>query len=111
MVQTEDLELFDHVKEAHPEWSDAQSWADVSMLREVENAVEKGGMDFNNLTEAFIKAMVRQAHKWIEENLPDILGQVGQFFTHLLEHIGDWVSHGLEWLMDAIGDILTSIDF
>lgn len=111
MINNDDLDIFAHVKEQNPQWNDEQVWTNVSMQREIEDAVDNGLVDANNITEDFIRLIVRRAQIWIEKNLPDILEKVVDFFGKLLENAGEWISHGVRWLMDAIGDLVANFDF
>ena len=111
MINNDDLDIFAHVKEQNPQWNDTQVWTDVSMQREIEDAVEKGIVDGNNITGEVFQLIVKKAHIWIERNLPDILEKVAGFFESLLSNIGEWISHGLHWIMNALGDLVSNLSF
>ena len=111
MINNDDMDIFAHVKEQNPQWNDTQVWADVSMKREIEDAVNTGMIDGNNITEEVFQLIVRKAHFWIERNLPELLEKVAGFFEGILNNIGEWISNGFHWLMDAIGDLIANFDF
>ncbi len=111
MINNDDLDIFAHVKGQNPQWNDTQVWADVSMQREIEDAVDHGLVDANSITRDFIELVVRRARIWIEDNLPNIIEKVAGFFESLLDNIGDWISRGVNWFMDAIGDLIANFDF
>jgi len=99
-------ERFSRYKELHPEWSDDQIWAAVSIEMEAENVLDKQGQDMKANDPGIIREILNGAKKWLKEVLPNVFAKVASFFERLINSIGDWIQKGLSFIVESIAKIL-----
>ena len=99
-------EKYDYFKNLHPDWSDEQIWAAVSICLQAENEVDKRGEKVSPSDSDLIKAVLDGARKWLAEVLPSVFVKVSAFFDRLLSTISEWVQKGLTYAIDAIAYLL-----
>lgn len=97
---------YDYYKSKHPEWSDEQIWTAVSLDMESNKVIDEKGADIDPNDPDIIKEVLDGARKWLSEVLPVIFAKVSQFFDKLLSTIGEWVSKGLTYVVEAIAYLL-----
>lgn len=97
---------FEEYKKQHPNWSDEQIWAAISIEMEADNVIENGGRDVNPNDPDLIKKIIIGAQNWLKDVLPDIFAKIAWAFEKLLTSIGDLVQRGLLFIVDAIAKIL-----
>lgn len=97
---------FNELKKKHPGWSDEQIWTALSLDMETDAVIEEKGKDVDPNDPDVIKEILDGARNWLEEVLPEIFAKVKVFFDNLLSTIGDWVSKGLTFVVDAIARLL-----
>lgn len=97
---------YNHYKELHPDWSEEQIIAAVSIEMNAENVISREGKDVNPDDPDLIREILVGARDWLEEVLPNIFAKVSHFFESLLSTIGDWVAKGLTYVVDAIAYLL-----
>lgn len=97
---------YDFYKSKHPEWSDEQIWTAVSLDMESNKVIDEKGADIDPNDPDIIKEVLDGARKWLSEVLPVIFAKVSQFFDKLLATIGEWVSKGLTYVVEAIAYLL-----
>lgn len=93
-------ELFQQVKNEHPDWTEEQIWTQISILISAENEVANNSNV--NPTEEFIKLVLEKAQEWLIEVLPHIFEKVAKFFAHLLERLPDWFHKGISYVYECI---------
>lgn len=93
-------------KSKHPEWSDDQIWTAISLDMESEKVITEKGKDIDPNDPDIIKEILDGARNWLKEVLPNVFAKVSHFFDKLLTTIGDWVSKGLTYIVDAIAMLL-----
>ena len=97
---------FNELKKKHPDWSDEQIWTALRLDMETDAVIEEKGKDVDPNDPDVIKEILDGARNWLEEVLPEIFAKVKVFFDNLLSTIGDWVSKGLTFVVDAIARLL-----
>ena len=100
------MEKFDIIKEKHPNWSDEQIWSAVSLDMEADRVIEEKG-EINPDDPDIIEEIIRGAMEWLDDALPMIMEKVRDLFNALLQNIGNWLSKGMEYVMDFIGNWFT----
>lgn len=82
-------ELYQEIRETHPEWSDEQVWTQVSIRISGEDTISMNpDMKANN--NEIVKTIIEVAERWIRENLPYIWEKVKEWFANILNNIIDW---------------------
>lgn len=99
-------ERYNHYKALHPEWSDDQIWAAISIEMEAENVLDKKGQDITANDPDIIKEILDGAKNWLQEVLPNVFAKVAAFFDRLISTIGEWVQKGLSFVVESIAKIL-----
>ncbi len=99
-------ERYNHYKTLHPEWSDDQIWAAISVEMEAENVLDKKGPDMQANDPDVIKEILDGAKKWLQEVLPNVFAKVAAFFDRLISTVGDWVQKGLSFVVESIAKLL-----
>lgn len=94
--------VFKRIKSEHPNWSDEQIWAAVSLELQSQTLIEREGGDVNPNDELLMTAILEGAKKWLEEALPIVYEKVAEFFGKLLANIGTWVKQGMEYVIKLI---------
>lgn len=97
---------YNHYRELHPEWSDDQIWAAISIEMEAENVLDKKGGDITANDPDIIKEILDGAKNWLREVLPNVFEKVGAFFDRLIRTIGEWVQKGLSFVVESIAKLL-----
>ena len=97
---------FNECKIKHPDWTDEQIWTSISLELETDAVIENKGEDVDPDDPDIIKEIIIGARNWLEEVLPNIFAKVSHFFESLLSTIGDWVTKGLTYVVDAIAYLL-----
>lgn len=96
------MEKYDEMKAAHPNWSDEQIWTAVSLDMEADKVIEDRGADVDPNDPDIIEEIIRGAMEWLDTVLPIIFEKVKVFFQNLLLTIGDWVRRGIEYIFEYI---------
>lgn len=99
-------ERFNHYKDLHPEWSEDQIWAAISIEMEAENVIDQKGQEITANDPDIIKEILLGAKKWLQEVLPKVFAKVGAFFDRLISTIGEWLQKGLSFVLDSISRLL-----
>lgn len=99
-------ERYNYYKTLHPEWSDEQIWAAISIEMEAENVLDKKGQDITANDPDIIKEILDGAKKWLQEVLPNVFAKVAVFFDRLISTIGEWVQKGLTFVVESIARLL-----
>lgn len=97
---------YQYYKTLHPEWSEEQIAAAVSIDMSAENVISREGKDASPNDPDLIKNILEGARNWLQEVLPSIFAKVSHFFESLISTIGDWVARGLTYVLDAISKLL-----
>ena len=97
-------DLFKIVKEAHPDWSEEQIWAQVSVMIGADDAVSHTNPDVTPL-EQIIEIVIEKAERWLRENLPQIFTKLADFFVKLWNRLPDIAKKGLDYIWRVIEDI------
>lgn len=101
-------ELYNEIKEAHPEWSDEQIWTQVSIRISGEETISQNP-DMTVNDNDIVKTIIRMADNWIHENLPYIWEKVKGWFENILNNIIDWFKErGWSFLTDIFTDFFTA---
>lgn len=82
-------ELYQEIREAHPDWSDEQVWTQVS-IRLSGEATISNNPDMTANDNEIVKAIIEMADRWIRDNLPYIWEKVKDWFANILNNIFDW---------------------
>lgn len=93
-------------QEMHPEWSEDQIWAAVSIEMEAEKVLDKTDNNIPANDPDIIKAILDGAKNWLNEVLPNIFTRVSIFFDKLIATIGDWVQKGLSFVVESVAKLL-----
>lgn len=99
-------ERYNHYKTLHPEWSDDQIWAAISVEMEAENVLDKKGPYMQANDPDVIKEILDGAKKWLQEVLPNVFAKVATFFDRLISTVGEWVQKGLSFVVESIAKLL-----
>lgn len=97
-------ELFKVVKEAHPDWTEEQIWAQVSVMIGADEAVSRTNPD-NTPLDTIIEIAINKAERWLRENLPHIFAKIADFFVELWNRMPDIIQRGLDYIWRVIEDI------
>jgi len=82
-------ELYQEIRDAHPEWTDEQVWTQVSIRINGEDAISRNpNMTAND--NDIVRTIIEMADQWIRENLPYIWEKVKDWFANILNDIIDW---------------------
>lgn len=95
-------EKYEYYKKLHPEWSQEQIMAAVSIDMSAANEVSKAGKDADPNDPELIGAVLQGAREWLHEVLPEVFAKVAEFFDYLITNIGKWAEKGLAYVVDAI---------
>lgn len=96
--------IYNRIKNEHPDWSDEQIWTAVSIEMQSDVVVERSGGDVDPNDPDLIGEIIRGAESWLEAVLPQIFEKVEQLFRSLLDNIADWIRKGFDYIMRFIGD-------
>ena len=96
------MEQYEKYKQKHPDWTDEQIWTAISVDMQADKVIEEAGSDIDQNDPDIMEAIIRGAMEWLDEVLPKIFEKVKQFFGNLLSNIGNWVSKGIEYIMELI---------
>lgn len=99
-----DNPIYNRIKSDHPDWSEEQLLSAVSLSMQSEAVIEKAGADVDINSPDIIEQIIRGAEAWLEEVLPLVFEKVEQLFRNLLNHIGDWIRKGFDYVMRLIGE-------
>lgn len=99
-------DLYNRYKTSHPEWSDDQIWAAISIEMEAENVLDQKGQEITANDPDIIKEILDGAKNWLQEVLPTVFAKVSLFFDRLISTIGEWVQKGLTFVIESIAKIL-----
>lgn len=99
-------ERYNHYKTLHPEWSEDQIWAAISIEMEAENVLDQKGQDITANDPDIIKEILDGAKKWLQEVLPNVFAKVAEFFDRLISTIGEWIQKGLSFVVESIAKLL-----
>lgn len=94
-------EKYKYYKEKHPDWSEEQIKAAISIDLSAGNVINKAGKDVTNSPD-LIKDVLKGAKEWLQEVLPDVFAKVASFFDEMINTIGLWVEKGLTYVIDAL---------
>lgn len=97
---------YNHYKELHPEWSEDQIWAAISIEMEAENVLDKKGQNIIANDPDIIKEILDGAKNWLQEVLPNVFAKVAAFFDRLISTIGEWIQKGLSFVVESIAKLL-----
>lgn len=95
---------FDEIRRKHPDWSDEQVWAAVSISMEADNTVEKAGKDIDPNNPEILRSIIKGAQEWLKAVLPQIFEKLKALFNQLLARLGEWIQKGFEYIMVYIGE-------
>lgn len=95
-------ERYEHYKKLHPEWSEDQIKAAVSIDMSASNVISKEGKDVSPNDPDIIKSILEGARDWLKEVLPDVFSRVSSFFDKLITSVGEWVQKGLAYAINAV---------
>lgn len=93
-------ERYEHIKSLHPEWSEEQIMIACSLGMEADKAVNEN-KDLDPNDPDVIRRIIEGARNWLREVLPDVFAKVASFFDQLINSLGEWVSKGLSYLINA----------
>lgn len=99
-------ERYSHYKTLHPEWSDDQIWAAISIEMEAENVLDKKGQDITANDPDIIREILNGAKNWLQEVLPNVFNAVSTFFDRMITTVGEWVQKGLIFVVESIAKVL-----
>lgn len=97
-----DNQKYEYYKKLHPEWSEEQIIAAVSVDMSAANVITKAGKDVTPNDPDIIRDVLDGARNWLKEVLPDVFAKVAEMFEKLINNIGAWAQKGLEYVIDAI---------
>lgn len=97
---------YEEFKAKHPEWTDEQIWTAISLDMQSNKVIEEKGENVDPNDPDFIQEVINGARRWLCEVLPAIFEKVSKIFDKLLSTIGEWVSKGLSYVIDAIAYLL-----
>lgn len=97
---------YNHYKSLHPEWSDDQIWAAISVEMEAENVLDRKGPDMQVNDPDVITEILNGAKKWLQEVLPNVFEKVAVFFDRLISTVGEWIQKGLSFIVESIAKLL-----
>lgn len=94
-------QLFNELKEKHPDWSDEQIWTTISVMLSSEDAITASGPG-TTYSEDLLRTVLEKAKEWLLETLPDIFVKVADFFNDLLDSLPDWAKQGIKYAFKLI---------
>lgn len=99
-------ERYNRYKQEHPEWSDDQIWAAISIEMEAEKVLDDKGADMTPNDPDIIKEIIQGAKNWLQIVLPNVFAKVAAFFDRLINTIGEWIQKGLTFVIESVAKIL-----
>lgn len=99
-------EKYNYYQKLHPEWSEEQIWAAVSIDMNAAKEINERGNDVSPNDPDLIKAVLDGARDWLREVLPNVFVKVQVFFDKLILSIGEWVQKGLSYVLELISKTL-----
>ena len=99
-------EKYNYYQKLHPEWSEEQIWAAVSIDMNAAKEINERGNDVSPNDPDLIKAVLDGARDWLREVLPNVFVKVQAFFDKLILSIGEWVQKGLSYFLELISKTL-----
>lgn len=97
---------YDYYKQLHPQWSDDQIWAAISVEMNAENVLAKEGDQMKPNDPDVIREILTGARDWLQDVLPNVFARVGEFFNRMISSLGEWISKGLTYVVEAIAKLL-----
>lgn len=82
-------DLYQEIREAHPEWSDEQVWTQVSIRLSGEQTISLNP-DMTVNDNEVVRTIIEMADQWVRDNLPYIWEKVKDWFTNILNNLIDW---------------------
>lgn len=101
--------IFERYRRQHPEWSDAQIWAAVSIEMEGENVIGRKDGDIEVNDPDIIREILDGARNWLRHVLPEIFAKVADFFERAIATVGDWVRKGLAFVIESLAKLLGKV--
>lgn len=89
-------EHYQDIKAFHPDWTENQIWTQVSIRMKAGDMIattDPATLEAQKKT--IMRIILRQAQRWLCENLPEIWEHVKDFFANLLDNIVDYVCDSL----------------
>ena len=99
-------EKYDYYQRLHPEWSEEQIWAAVSIDMNAAKEINERGNDVSPNDPDLIKAVLDGARDWLRDVLPNVFVKVQAFFDKMILSIGEWVQKGLSSVLELISKTL-----
>ena len=99
-------EKYDYYKKLHPDWSDDQIAVAISVDLSADKKISEAGANVSLQDPDLIKSILDGAKEWLREVLPNVFAKVSHFFDKLISTIGEWLSKGLLYVVEAISRLL-----
>lgn len=87
--------IFNELQKMHPDWSDKQIWAAVSIMLSSDDVISASGPNVT-YSEDLFRTVLEKAKRWLSETLPDIYAEVADYFNELIDNPSDCAKQGAE---------------
>lgn len=85
-------EHYQDIKAFHPDWTENQIWTQVSIRMKAGDMIATTDpATLEAQKKEIMRIILRQAQRWLHENLPEIWKHVKDFFASLWDNIVDCV--------------------
>ena len=96
-------EIYQRIKQKHPDWNDERIWAAASLEMQADVVFDKHE-DASVNDPDIMQMIIRGAMEWLDKALPIISERVKDLFANLLQNMATWIRKGWEYVMQIISN-------